>query len=74
MKALNLKRTVLRLDPESQERLDEIADLMSQVLDREVSRSAVMRVAVRAWLTTNENVDPAQLVEVIRGGIVKRGR
>jgi len=70
----SLKRTVLRLDPVCQEQLDEIAGLASDVLRRNVSRAAVVRAAVDEWLTKNENVDPAELIEVIRTGIVKRGR
>ncbi|MFS8069064.1 MAG: hypothetical protein ACMG6S_22115 [Byssovorax sp.] len=70
----SLKRTVLRLDPVCQEQLDEIADLASDVLRRDVSRAAVIRAAVDEWLTKNENVDPAEFIEVIRTGIVKRGR
>ena len=70
----SLKRNVLRLDPLCQERLDDLADLASDVLKRDVSRAAVMRAAVQEWLTNNENVDPAKFIEVIRAGIVKRGR
>lgn len=70
----SLKRNVLRLDPLCQERFDDIADLASDVLKRDVSRAAVMRAAMQEWLVINENADPAKLIEVIRAGIVKRGR
>jgi hypothetical protein len=70
----SLKRNVLRLDPLCQERLDDLADLASDVLNRNVSRAAVIRAAVQEWLTNNENDDPAKFIEVIRTGIVKRGR
>jgi len=70
----SLRRNVLRLDARCQERFDDIAELASDVLKLQVSRSAVMRAAMQEWLVSNENADPAKLVEVIRAGIVKRGR
>ena len=70
----SLKRNVLRLDPGCQERFDDIADLASDVLKLQVSRAAVMRAAMQEWLVSNENADPAKLIEVIRAGIMKRGR
>jgi hypothetical protein len=69
-----LKRNVLRLDPACQDRIDEIAELAGMILRCEVSRAAVVRAAVQAWLTTNESVHPEQLIKAIRGGMVKRGR
>jgi hypothetical protein len=69
-----LKRNVLRLEPASQERIDEIAELAGMLLHCEVSRAAVVRAAVKTWLTTNESVNPEQLIKAIRGGMVKRGR
>lgn len=70
----SLKRNVLRLDPECMERLDEIAEQASDMLNREVSRAAVVRAAVEEWLTKNEHVEPAEFIEVLRMAIVKRGR
>lgn len=69
-----LKRNVLRFEPECQDRLDEIAELASAILNCEVSRAAVVRAAVQAWLTINAEIDPEQLVEAIRRATVKRGR
>ena len=43
-------------------------------LDRDVSRAAVVRAAVKGWLAAKANVDPALVVEEVRAGIVKRGR
>jgi hypothetical protein len=34
-------------------------------LQREVSRSAVVRAAVKAWLATSEGADPEQIVEAM---------
>ena len=70
----SLKRNVLRLDPECMERLDEIAEQASDILNREVSRAAVVRAAVEERLTKNEHVEPAEFIEVLRMAIVKRGR
>jgi hypothetical protein len=69
-----LKRNVLRFEPECQDRIDEIAELAGRILQREVSRAAVVRAAVQAWLMTSERIHPEQLVEAIRGAMVKRGR
>jgi hypothetical protein len=69
-----LKRNVLRFEPECQDRIDEIAELAGRILQREVSRAAVVRAAVQAWLTTNESIHPELLIEAIRGAMVKRGR
>ena len=69
-----LNRTVLRLDEESQERIDEIVDLMTALLRCEVSRSAVIRAAVKEWLANNDGVEPEKMIESISKGIVKRGR
>jgi hypothetical protein len=69
-----LKRNVLRFEPACQDRIDEIAELAGRVLQREVSRAAVVRAAVQAWLTTNESIHPEQLVDAIRRAMVKRGR
>ena len=64
----------LRLDPLCGERLDALAALASEVLQREISRAMVVRTAVREWLVTNEGADPGRLVEAIRASLVKRGR
>jgi hypothetical protein len=69
-----LKRNLLRFEPECQDRLDEIADFAGTLLHCEVSRAAVVRAAVQAWLTTNTGIHPEQLIEAIRGAIMKRGR
>ena len=69
-----LKRNVLRFEPACQERLDEIAGLAGTILDCEVSRAAVVRAAVEAWLRTNAGIHPELLVEAIRAALVKRGR
>lgn len=67
-------QVVFRLDPLCLERIDSLADLASDVLKREVSRAMVVRAAVQAWLVANEGVEPAKLVEAIRGGFMARGR
>lgn len=72
MKALH--RSVQRFQPETRDRLDELAALASNVLHREVPRAAVVRAGVCAWLATTEHADPRQLVETIRISIVPRGR
>lgn len=64
----------LRLDPLCGERIDELADLASEVLQRKISRAMVVRAAVREWLMTNEGADPARLVEAVRASLLKRGR
>ena len=69
-----LKRNVLRFETGCQDRLDEIAELAGTVLQCEVSRAAVVRAAVQGWLTTNADIDPAQLIAAIRAAMVKRGR
>jgi len=63
-----------QVDPLCLERIDSLADLASDVLKREVSRAMVVRAAVQAWLVANEGVEPAKLVEAIRGGFMARGR
>lgn len=72
MKALH--RSVLRFRPETRDRLDELAELASNVLHREVPRAAVVRAVVCAWLATTEHADPRLLVEAIRTSIVPRGK
>jgi hypothetical protein len=69
-----LERNVLRFEPACRDRIDEIAELAGHVLQREVSRAAVVRAAVEAWLTTNDSIHPEQLVNAIRGAMAKRGR
>ena len=69
-----LRRSVLRLPVTARESLDDLAEMASNVLQRKVSRAAVVRAAVKAWLAANEGVDPALLVEAIRVSMVKRGR
>ena len=69
-----LKRNVLRFEPACQDRLDEIAELAGEILACEVSRAAVVRAAVQAWLTTSAGGHPDVLIEAIRGAMVKRGR
>jgi hypothetical protein len=69
-----LKRNVLRFEPECQDRLDEIADFAGTILQCEVSRAAVVRAAVQAWLTANAGIRPEQVVEAIRAAMMKRGR
>ena len=69
-----LKRNVLRFEPECQDRLDEIAEVAGAILDCEVSRAAVVRAAVQSWLATNAGTRPEQLIEAIRGAMMKRGR
>ena len=69
-----LKRNVLRFEPACQDRLDEIAELAGTVLQREVSRAAVVRAAVQAWLTTSADIHPELLIEAIRAATMKRGR
>ena len=69
-----LKRNVLRFEPACQDRIDEIAELAGAILECEVSRAAVVRAAVQAWLTTSAGGPPELLIEAIRGAMVKRGR
>jgi hypothetical protein len=69
-----LKRNVLRFEPECQDRLDEIADFAGTILHCEVSRAAVVRAAVQAWLAANASIQPELLIEGIRGAMMKRGR
>jgi predicted DNA-binding protein len=61
-----LMRDVLRVAEEMTARLDELARVTSRVLAREVSRSAVVRAAVIAWLdgADRERLDGA--AEAIR--------
>ena len=56
-------QVVIRLDPQWRERFDSLADVARAVLKRDVSRAMVVRAAVRAWVVTNEGVDPGKLVE-----------
>lgn len=69
-----LRRSVLRIQPGTQERLDEVAYLASQVLKCEVSRAAVMRAAVEEWVEAVESADPKLLMASIKAALVKRGR
>ena len=64
----------MRLEPACQERLDEIAELASDVLNQDVSRASVVRAVMEEWLAKNEHADPAEYSELIRLAIVKRGR
>lgn len=67
-------QVVIRLDPQWRERFDSLADVARAVLKRDVSRAMVVRAAVRAWVVTNEGVDPGKLVEALHGGFALRGR
>jgi hypothetical protein len=49
-------------------------ELAGRILECDVSRAAVVRAAVQAWLTSNESTHPEHLVETIRDALVKRGR
>jgi hypothetical protein len=69
-----LTRSVLRFRPGTQERLDELADLASQVLKCKVSRAAVTRAAVEEWVDAVNSADPALLMASIKAALVKRGR
>jgi hypothetical protein len=69
-----LHRNVLRFQPATQARLDELAELASGVLRCDVPRAAVVRAAVSAWLATLDGADPAHFIEAIRGSQLKRGR
>ena len=69
-----LHRSVTRFDPRTRDRLDDLADQASSVLDLPVPRTAVVRAAVASWLARSETTDPAQLIESIRRSMVKRGR
>lgn len=70
----SLKRSALALPTAMRDRLDELAEMVGNVLDRDVSRAAAVRAAVKGWLAAHANVDPALVVEEVRAGIVKRGR
>jgi len=69
-----LPRIVQRFQPETRDRLDELAELASQVLRREVSRAAVVRAVVCVGLANTANADPALLIQAIRDAEVPRGR
>jgi hypothetical protein len=69
-----LKRNVLRFQPAMLARLDELAEMASHVLDRKVSRSAVVRAAVQGWVEAVSIADPALVIEAMKAAIVKRGR
>lgn len=69
-----LKRRVLQFRPVMLERLDELAEMASHVLDRKVSRSAVVRAAVQGWVDSMSTADPELMIEAIRAATVKRGR
>ena len=71
---MTLKRNVLRLEPASQDRLDEIAYIAGTLLQCDVSRAAVVRAAVHGWLASTATLHPEQLVEAVRRAMVKRGR
>ena len=68
-----LRRNVLRFQPATGERLDALAKRASRVLRCNVSRAAVVRAAVSAWLASSENADPVAIIEAIRASVVKRG-
>jgi hypothetical protein len=70
----SLHRSVLRFQPATRDRLDELAALASRVLRCDVSRAAVVRAAVCGWLAASRSADPVQLVEAIRAAQVKRGK
>ena len=69
-----LRRSVLRFRPGTQERLDEVADLASQILRCKVSRAAVTRAAVEEWVDAVKSADPALLMASSKASLVKRGR
>ena len=69
-----LERSVLRFQPATRARLDELAELASGVLRCDVPRAAVVRAAVSAWLSTSDSAAPAQIIEAIRASQVKRGK
>lgn len=69
-----LERGVLRFQPATRARLDDLAKRASAILRCDVPRAAVVRAAVCAWLATIEGADPAQLIEAIRTSQVKRGK
>lgn len=68
-----LRRNVMRFQPATGERLDALAKRASCALRCNVSRAAVARAAVDAWLASSENADPAAIIEAIRAALVKRG-
>ena len=69
-----LTRKVQRLTPAMCERLDELAELAGNALNRNVPRAAVVRAAVGDWLATTDNDKLEKVIEAIRLSIVKRGR
>jgi hypothetical protein len=71
---MKMTRGVLRFSLATLERLDDLAEMAGHDLQREVSRAAVVRAAVTAWLATSASAEPAQVIETIRLAIVKRGR
>lgn len=64
----------LRVHPMMVERLDEVAEVASDVLHRKVSRSAVVRAALQAWIDAAGASDPEMFIEAIKASMVKRGR
>ena len=56
----------VRLDTLTQERIDALAELASDMLRCEVSCGAVIRAAVEEWLASNEGADAAKHIEAIR--------
>ena len=64
----------LRVHPMMVERLDEVAEVASDVLHRKVSRSAVVRAALQAWIDAAGASDPEVFMAAIKASMVKRGR
>jgi hypothetical protein len=60
--------------PEMAARLDRIARPAAYALGREVSRSAVARTAIAAWLIAAAHRPPQDVAQAIRAEFVKRGR
>ena len=71
---INLLRCVLRLPGDTLDRIDEIASVASVALVCDVSRAAVIRAALTAWLDIADEADPTHMIEAIRVAMVKRGR
>jgi hypothetical protein len=71
---MKLHRSVLRFSSGMRDQLDEQANMARTALRRDVSRSAVLRAAIRAWFEATEGADPVQIVEAIRVSLISRGR
>ena len=71
---IHLLRCVLRRPDNTVDRIDELASVASVALVCDVSRAAVIRAAITAWLDAADERNPKLIVEAIRVAMIKRGR